>query len=645
MRVSWERISQYAAYLGYRAFESSLKLLPLGCVFAFGKLCGWIAYYVLSPYRNLAQRNIGHAFGKEKTQAQVQRLSKQAFVTLGANLLSSIKLATMSERKLYKHVKFDGEEHVKECVRQGQGCIYLIAHLGAWEILAHMSQVSPEIKRATLYRPLSNPYLNAHILRRRERTGLKAFDRKDGFAGPMNHLRQGGTIGILIDQHAGDRGHWCPFFGRLASTSSLAPLMAERTGATMLPLSIMTVGHARWEMHIGKAFEPSKGDSIATTTAELNLLMEAIIRQSPKDWFWVHNRWKTTTPKFLLTKYRRGYSLPHGMSENDLKPFKILIRSPNPLGDACMSVPAVRAIKRGRPDAEVTILCPENLMPFWQSEQDVDHVLPRHPSASNRLIGKKIREQGPFDVAILFPNSIRSAIEATKGNIPHIVSYPAKWRNRMIHQLIPPRNASSGPRPHHVTHYLKIAETIGADLSDQTIFDPPPVMPKPTTGRIAISAGADYGPSKCWPTDRFIAAARHINERHPDAHFVLIGTKSEKEIGKQIASELGKDCEDMTGRTNLKELMDELLRCTLLITNDTGSMHLAAHLGVPTVAIFGSTEPTWTGPLGKGHEILRHHVPCSPCFLRNCAMDFSCMKKITPLEVAGAVDDIFSRLA
>ena len=101
----------------------------------------------------------------------------------------------------------------------------------------------------------------------------------------------------------------------------------------------------------------------------------------------------------------------------------------------------------------------------------------------------------------------------------------------------------------------------------------------------------------------------------------------------------------MTGKTNLKGLMDELKRCALLITNDTGSMHLAAHLGVPTVAIFGSTEPTWTGPLGKGHAVLRHHVPCSPCFLRNCPMDFSCMKKITPREVAGAVDDIFRRLA
>ena len=645
MRVPWERISHLAAYLGYRAFEGLLSILPLPFAFSAGKLLGWSSYYLLGYYRQLAHRNLRHAFGEEKTSTEIRTLAHQAFTTLGANLLSSIKLSTMREEVIYRYVEFDGKENIRDCIDQGRGFIYLITHLGAWEILAQVSVVAPEIQRATLYRPLSNPYLNAHILRRRERTGLKAFDRKDGFAAPIAHLREGGTIGVLVDQHAGDRGHWCPFFGRLASTSSLAPLMAARTDAMMFPLSITTVGHARWKMHIGKPLEPVKGQPVATTAATINLLAEQMIRQAPRDWFWVHNRWKIPTPKFLLTQYRRGYSLPKDMSEAELKPFKILVRSPNPLGDACMSVPAVRAIKRGRPDTEISVLCPENLTTFWNNVQDVDHVIARSRSASNRSIGKILRTAGPFDVAILLPNSTRCAIEAKKAGIPHIVGYPEKWRNRMIHQKIPPRDTSVGPRPHHVTHYLKIAETIGADLSDNTIFYPPSEKPKPEPNRIAISAGSDYGPAKCWPAERFIAAADHISERHPDANFVLLGTKSETRTGKHIAGKLGDRCENLTGKTNLKKLIKELRRCVLLITNDTGSMHLASHLGIPTVAIFGSTEPAWTGPIGEGHEVLRNHVPCSPCFLRQCPIDFSCMKKITPLEVAGAVDDIFKRLA
>jgi len=86
-------------------------------------------------------------------------------------------------------------------------------------------------------------------------------------------------------------------------------------------------------------------------------------------------------------------------------------------------------------------------------------------------------------------------------------------------------------------------------------------------------------------------------------------------------------------------LITELSRCRLLLTNDTGTMHLAAHLGVPTVAIFGSTEPALTGPLGAGHTVIRHQVACSPCFLRTCPIDFRCMHRVSVDEVVKAVEN------
>jgi heptosyltransferase II len=95
---------------------------------------------------------------------------------------------------------------------------------------------------------------------------------------------------------------------------------------------------------------------------------------------------------------------------------------------------------------------------------------------------------------------------------------------------------------------------------------------------------------------------------------------------------------DLTGRTSLLELAAQLRRCRLLLTNDTGTMHLAAYLGVPTVAIFGSTEPQLTGPTGTGHVVIRHHVECSPCFLRECPLDFRCMKAVTVEEAVSAVE-------
>jgi lipopolysaccharide heptosyltransferase II len=151
-----------------------------------------------------------------------------------------------------------------------------------------------------------------------------------------------------------------------------------------------------------------------------------------------------------------------------------------------------------------------------------------------------------------------------------------------------------------------------------------------------LCPGAEYGPAKRWP--EFGAAAKDLSERL-GLHWLIFGTAKERFISEKIAEILGMHATDLTGRTTLLELIAQLRRCEVLLTNDTGTMHLAAFLGVPTVSIFGSTEPQLTGPIGKGHTVLRHHVECSPCFLRECPLDFRCMKAVTVEEVVRAVGE------
>src|SRR5205823_3109121 len=121
---------------------------------------------------------------------------------------------------------------------------------------------------------------------------------------------------------------------------------------------------------------------------------------------------------------------------------------------------------------------------------------------------------------------------------------------------------------------------------------------------LGLCPGAEYSPAKRWLPDRFAEAAKEIAEQ-AKVQWVLFGTKNEVAIGKQIANALDANCVNRIGQTTLEQLIDELRGCRLLLTNDTGTMHLAALLGVPTVAIFGSTEPKLTGPIGHGHLILR----------------------------------------
>src|SRR5437868_6751491 len=294
--------------------------------------------------------------------------------------------------------------------RAGVPVALVLSHLGTWEMFAQlMPKFVGFVRNASVYQGLGNRFIDEHVRRTRSQAGLELFDRHNGFEPVIDLLRSGGGIGVLSDQHAGDHGVWTPFFGRLASTSPLAALLAKRTRAALIAAGVYTTGRARWRMVFTERFD-EKGASVAVLTSRINHVIEEQIRRAPEDWFWVHNRWKTPEPNFLLAHYKRGIYLPPGISASDLKPFRILIRSSNWLGDAVMSVPAVRAIKRGRPDVHVTIAAPDKIASLWKLIPEVDAIIPS-PDGSLLSVVRRLRQQMPFDVAILFPNSLRVALE------------------------------------------------------------------------------------------------------------------------------------------------------------------------------------------------------------------------------------------
>ncbi|MEM0896942.1 MAG: lipopolysaccharide heptosyltransferase II [Verrucomicrobiota bacterium] len=621
---------QRLAYLAYRGFEGFLGLLPIGVCFGLGMLAGRIAHLLLPKYRSLARRNLRIAFEGEKSEREVKSLARQHFGRLGANLVSSIKLGTMSEDKAQARLDTDDACNLEKFV-------YLIPHMGNWEILTRTQKIAPSAGQiGSLYQPLSNPFLDALVRRRRESNGVKLFDRRDGFFAPIKWLGPGGVLGVLVDQHAGDKGIWAPFFGRLASTTNLVALIARRAKVPMIPVGIVTVGWARWKLITGD--ELASGTDSDETTARMNVAMEKIIRQSPADWFWVHNRWKTPNPAFLLRRYKRGIALAPNTTTDDLKPFRMLVRSPNWLGDACMAVPAARAIKHGRPDLKLTVLCNANLKEMWETIPEVDVVLTRVKKESPFRVARTLKAEGPFDVALLLPNSVRSALEVWLAGIPKRIGYAGHRRRWMLNQIIPePKN--EGPPRHHAERYIHMAKRIGADMGAV-----PRESPKTPQGwgyaprqRLGICAGAEYGPAKRWFPERFAEAAKRVKAQLPGCELVLFGGPKDVEIGAEISRMLEGDCRNLSGKTTMRELIDELHQCTALLTNDTGTMHLAAALGVPTISIFGSTEPAWTAPAGSNHRILRHHVECSPCFLRECPMDMRCMKAVEVEEAVSAV--------
>jgi lipopolysaccharide heptosyltransferase II len=274
---------------------------------------------------------------------------------------------------------------------------------------------------------------------------------------------------------------------------------------------------------------------------------------------------------------------------------------------------------------------------MWKLIPEVDAIL----SLPNKSLFSAVRligQQECFDVSILFPNSLRVALEAWR--IPRKVGYRGHARAWLLNQIVrEPRRP--GPPEHHATRFLRIADDCGADVDLTTHVSPALTQTSNIKHQtfVGLCPGAEYGPAKRWLPERFAEAAASISEQSK-TKWILFGTKKDKAIGEIIAAALGDNCSNRIGQTTLEQLIEELRGCRALLSNDTGTMHLAALLGMPVVAIFGSTEPALTAPLGNGHIILRHHVECSPCFLRECPIDFRCMKEIAVPEVVNAVMSI-----
>jgi heptosyltransferase-2 len=312
-----------------------------------------------------------------------------------------------------------------------------------------------------------------------------------------------------------------------------------------------------------------------------------------------------------------------------------LVRSPNWLGDAVMALSAVRNLKTLAGGEPLTVAAPEKLAALWQACSFVDEVIVLTEPRNIRVVAGQLRGRG-FGAAVLLPNSLRSALEVFFARIPQRIGYARGGRGLLLTRTVPvPRR--NPVRLHQKFYYLDLATACGAPGDDSL-----PVLRKnsfdPLARQIALCPGAEYGPAKRWPVASYAAVAQHLLEKHK-ARLVILGAPSDEAPEAELAA-LVPGAENRAGKTTLAEFMAALEESRLVIGNDSGAMHLASALGVPAVAIFGSTEPALTGPLGASTAVLRHHVPCSPCFLRECPIDFACMHGVTPERVMGVVDQM-----
>jgi len=335
-----------------------------------------------------------------------------------------------------------------------------------------------------------------------------------------------------------------------------------------------------------------------------------------------------------------------------------MVRATNWLGDAVMSLPAIRTIGEIFPHAHLAVVARPWVADLYAREQAIDQVIvydAPHSLAARIAFAKTLRAER-FECAILLQNAFDAAVMAWIAGIPERIGYGRDGRGWLLTQSIAVPEPGDIPR-HERFYYLELLRRAGL------LEHHPPTTAIRLDGIeaaresglrhlaalgiggsiIGISPGAAYGNAKRWLPERFAESAARLSRSA-----VVFGSAGERALCQQVADHIekaGVAVRNLAGETSLGQFIELAAACRLFLTNDSGAMHVASALGVPTVAVFGATDDTTTGPTGPLASVVRAHAECSPCLRRECPIDHRCMTRVTTDSVTAAALQLWEESA
>lgn len=329
----------------------------------------------------------------------------------------------------------------------------------------------------------------------------------------------------------------------------------------------------------------------------------------------------------------------------------IIVRMPNWIGDMVMATPVLTDLRKAYPRARITAMCRAPVCDLLKEDPEVDELFCFSKASSfsrrsdKRNIIEKLRH-GKYDLGILLTHSFSSAWWFWQGKVQNRLGYDCNGRRFLLSYPVPlPENIE---KQHLVSTYKMLLEPLGIPVSTtpprlflsekevweaQTLFKQHGVTKDSIV--VGFNPGATYGSAKCWLPERFRDVAKKLLE-DPNVSIVFFGDQPTVPLVKEICQGLGQRVINLAGLTSLRELAALISLCDVLLTNDSGPMHIADAVGTKIVALFGSTNEIVTGPYRIG-KVIHKHVECSPCYQRTCPIDFRCMKRIEAEEVYQAI--------
>ncbi|RMH73577.1 MAG: lipopolysaccharide heptosyltransferase II [Gemmatimonadetes bacterium] len=315
----------------------------------------------------------------------------------------------------------------------------------------------------------------------------------------------------------------------------------------------------------------------------------------------------------------------------------IAIRLPNWIGDAVMATATLSTLRESFPAAEIIGVMKPNLVALFEAHPALDRIVPLEGVFQTAVRLRRLN----VDWGLILPNAFSAAWLFFLAGIPRRVGYATEGRRLL---LTDPLRYPADFRDHHnVENYLKIAAVAGAKIHVKRLFMPVDeergrrLIPRhhPERPLVALNPGATFGPAKRWLPDRFAAVGDHLVE-HFGAEVVILGGPGDVGTEQQIIDQMRQPAIRLSGKISLADLPSVIAQCTVFISNDTGPMHLAAAVRVPTLALFASTNPNWTAPYGDHHRVIYPKLVCSPCYQRECPLKsepYACLRAISVEDV------------
>jgi heptosyltransferase-2 len=339
----------------------------------------------------------------------------------------------------------------------------------------------------------------------------------------------------------------------------------------------------------------------------------------------------------------------------------ILIIAPNWIGDAVTSQPLLANLKALYPDSKIDVLASNWVAPIYHACTEVNEVIEanfEHKKLQwslRKQLSKQI-EAKKYQACFVLPNSLKSALIPWLANIPFRIGYRGELRFGLINLALD--NPSKINRPPMVEHYLALSQLLNDDALSFSKAAPKLDISPAAKASVAnklrstvissdsiyvMCPGAEYGPTKRWPTEHFAALAEKLIAQNANHQIILLGSKSDHVLAQEITSQIkqASNIHNWCGNTSLDEAIALIGMSKAVISNDSGLMHIAAALQTPQIAIFGSSDPAHTPPLSDKAKIIWLNLPCSPCHKRVCPLGhLRCLKDILPEQVLATLNTL-----